>query len=114
MDRDEFCERRITMKNSTRASALSILALVTLAGAAAHAQGYQKADTTPIELSGVPNLPTSLQSVVGTSDGGYIAVGNEGMFNIHICKYHADGTVEWSKFATLPAPVVTTSIGQMM
>ena len=69
------------MKTITHASALSILALVSLSGAAAHAQVYQKADTTPIELSGVPNLPTLLLSVVGTSDGGYIAVGNEGEFS---------------------------------
>jgi hypothetical protein len=100
------------MKNSTHASALSILAL--LAGAAAHGQVYQKADTTPVEVAGVPNPPTLLQSVVATADGGYIAVGGEGTYNLHICKYHADGTVEWSKFATLDSPCSATSIGQML
>src|SRR5207248_8265099 len=48
------------------------------------------------------------------ADGGYIAVGGESTTHIHIAKYHADGSVEWSKFAVLDSPCTATSIGQMI
>src|SRR5437899_563286 len=101
------------MNRTTRRSLLAILAL---AGAAcpAFAQVYQKNDSTPIGPGAVPNPPTILEAVTGTADGGYIAVGEEASLNLHIARYHADGTVMWSKFCMMPAPVKATSIGQLI
>jgi hypothetical protein len=94
-------------------SALSILSIA-LAGGPAHGQVYQKNDTTPIGPGGVPNLPTILQAVTATSDGGYIAVGSESLHIIHIARYHADGTVAWSKFCPVTPEVTATGIGQQI
>jgi hypothetical protein len=101
------------MNRNTRRSLLAILAVAGTA-CTTFAQVYQKNDTTPIGPGGVPNPPTVLQAVTATVDGGYIAVGGEPPFNIHIARYHADGTVMWSKFCPMPAPAMATGIAQLI
>jgi hypothetical protein len=101
------------MKNRINRSLSAILAVCTLAALPAVGQVYQRADTIPVVPGGGFNPPTNLQAVAAHADGGYIAVGREGMFNIHLARYDAAGTVVWSRYIPLTVDAQATSINQL-
>src|SRR5262245_10046481 len=101
------------MKNRISRSFSAILAVCTLAALPAVGQVYQRADTIPIAVGGGINPPTNLQAVAAHPDGGYIAVGREGMFNIHLARYDSAGTVMWSEYIPMTVDAQATTINQL-
>jgi hypothetical protein len=87
------------MKTLTaRRCVLSLLAVAAFTALPAVGQVYQRTDTTPTTPAGV-NGRTNLQAVAATPDGGYIAVGSDGLNFLHLARYNSAGNVQWSRYS---------------
>jgi hypothetical protein len=103
-----------TRTNRSFSSATStLLAACALTAAPALGQVYQEVDLTPFAVGGGANPPTYLEAVAPTADGGYIAVGREGMTIIHLARYSSAGVVLWSEYLPTGFFAEATSINQL-